>query len=128
MREIRTSGLMNGEGKRSDANAVQTTAPFLDSTEAILYRWICDLLGGSEWRCVEVVFSVGTKWAGPRSWVRKWIGFVDFGYEGSFACWDVLAFFGNRNSIRWELGRPRSGSRQCLEGVCRLDAERHEVA
>ena len=44
MREIRTSGLMSGEGKRSDANAVQTTAPFLDSTEAILYRWICDLL------------------------------------------------------------------------------------
>ena len=34
MREIRTSGLMSGEGKRSDANAVQTTAPFLDSTEA----------------------------------------------------------------------------------------------
>ena len=33
MREIRTSGLMSGEGKRSDANAVQTTAPFLDSTE-----------------------------------------------------------------------------------------------
>ena len=27
MREIRTSGLMSGEGKRSDANAVQTTAP-----------------------------------------------------------------------------------------------------
>ena len=34
MREIRTSGLMSGEGKRSDANAVQTTAPFLDSTLA----------------------------------------------------------------------------------------------
>ena len=33
MREIRTSGLMSGEGKRSDANAVQTTAPFLDSTQ-----------------------------------------------------------------------------------------------
>ena len=32
MREIRTSGLMSGEGKRNDANAVQTTAPFLDST------------------------------------------------------------------------------------------------
>ena len=28
MREIRTSGLMSGEGKRSDANAVQTTAPY----------------------------------------------------------------------------------------------------
>ena len=35
MREIRTSGLMSGEGKRSDANAVQTTAPFLDSTEDV---------------------------------------------------------------------------------------------
>ena len=68
------------------------------SHEAILYRWICDLLGGSEWRCVEVVFSVGPKWAGSGSWVRKGIGFVDFGYEGSFACWDVLAFFGCR---RW---------------------------
>ena len=98
MREFRTSGLMSGEGKRSDANAVQTTAPFLDSTEALLYRWFCDLLGGSDWRCVEVVFSVGTKWAGSRSWVRKRIGIVNFGYEGSFASWDVLAFFGCR---RW---------------------------
>jgi hypothetical protein len=32
MREIRTSGLMSGEGKRSDANTAQATAPFLDST------------------------------------------------------------------------------------------------
>jgi hypothetical protein len=32
MREIRTSGLMSGEGKRSDANMAQATAPFLDST------------------------------------------------------------------------------------------------
>ena len=40
MREIRTSGLMSGEEKRSDANAVQTTAPFLNSTEAFLRRWI----------------------------------------------------------------------------------------
>ena len=32
MREIRTSGLMSGAGKRSDANAVQTTAPLPDST------------------------------------------------------------------------------------------------
>ena len=47
------------------------------SYEAILYHWICDLLGGSEWRCVEVVFSGGTKWAGSRSWIRKWIGYVD---------------------------------------------------
>ena len=65
------------------------------SHEAILYRWICDLLGGSEWRCVEVVFSVGPKWAGSGNLVRKGIGFVDFGYEGSIACWDVLA--DNRN-------------------------------
>ena len=50
MREIRTSGLMSGEGKRSDANAVQTTAPFLDSTEAILCRWIRNLLSGFECR------------------------------------------------------------------------------
>ena len=28
-------------------------------------------MGGSEWRCVEIVFSVGTKWAGSRSWVRN---------------------------------------------------------
>ena len=33
MREIRTSGLMSGEGKRSDAVMAQATAPFLDSTE-----------------------------------------------------------------------------------------------
>ena len=96
MREIRTSGLMSGEGKRSDANAVQTTAPFLDSTEAVLYRWIYDLLGGSEWRCVEVLFSVGTKWAGSRSWVRKWIGFVDLGMRevsspGTFWPFSVVA-------------------------------------
>jgi hypothetical protein len=33
MREIRTSGLMSGEGKRSDATTMaQATAPFLDST------------------------------------------------------------------------------------------------
>ena len=32
MREIRTSGLMSGEGKRSDAETAQATAPFLDST------------------------------------------------------------------------------------------------
>jgi hypothetical protein len=31
MREIRTSGLMSGEGKRAIATA-QATAPFLDST------------------------------------------------------------------------------------------------
>jgi hypothetical protein len=32
MREIRPSGLMSGDGKRSDANRPQATAPFLDST------------------------------------------------------------------------------------------------
>ena len=74
------------------------------SHEAILYCWICDLLGGSEWRCVEVVFSVGPKWAGSGSWVRKGIGFVDFGYEGSFACRDVLAFFGCRRELWPEVG------------------------
>ena len=35
MREIRTSGLMSGEGKRSDATTAQATAPFLDFTEAL---------------------------------------------------------------------------------------------
>ncbi len=33
MRENRKSGLMSGEGKRSDADTAQATAPFLDSTE-----------------------------------------------------------------------------------------------
>lgn len=33
MREIRTSGLMSGEGKRGDAATAQATAPFLDSTK-----------------------------------------------------------------------------------------------
>jgi hypothetical protein len=32
MRETRTSGLMSGDGKRSDAHAAQATAPVLDST------------------------------------------------------------------------------------------------
>ena len=32
MREIRTSGLMSGDGKRSDADMAQATAPVLDST------------------------------------------------------------------------------------------------
>ena len=32
MREIRTSGLMSGDGKRSDASLAQATAPVLDST------------------------------------------------------------------------------------------------
>ncbi len=33
MREIRTSGLMSGERKRSDAHRAQATAPLLDSTD-----------------------------------------------------------------------------------------------
>ncbi len=33
MREIRTSGLMSGERKRSDAHRAQATAPLLDSTK-----------------------------------------------------------------------------------------------
>ena len=33
MREIRMSGLMNGDGKRSTLQRV--TAPFLDSTDAV---------------------------------------------------------------------------------------------
>jgi hypothetical protein len=32
MREIRTSGLMSGDGKRGDADMAQVTAPVLDST------------------------------------------------------------------------------------------------
>ncbi len=35
MREIRTSGLMSGEGKRSDAATAEATAPFLDSTQKL---------------------------------------------------------------------------------------------
>ena len=37
MREIRTSGLMSGEGKRGDAETAQATAPLLDST--LLRLW-----------------------------------------------------------------------------------------
>ena len=32
MREIRTSGLMSGDGKRGDADMAQATAPVLNST------------------------------------------------------------------------------------------------
>jgi hypothetical protein len=35
MRANRTSGLMSGEGKRSDAAMADATAPFLDSTEEL---------------------------------------------------------------------------------------------
>src|SRR4051812_43993656 len=41
MRETRTSGLMSGDGKRSDAQVAQATAPVLDSTEALRDgRWV----------------------------------------------------------------------------------------
>ncbi|HJP54182.1 MAG TPA: hypothetical protein QF556_05705, partial [Rhodospirillales bacterium] len=36
MRENRKSGLMSGEGKRSDADTAQTTTPLLDSTKQLL--------------------------------------------------------------------------------------------
>ena len=36
MREIRTSGLMSGDGKRSDADTAQATAPVLDSTRGLV--------------------------------------------------------------------------------------------
>ena len=35
MREIRTSGLMSGDGKRSDADMAQATAPVPNSTRSI---------------------------------------------------------------------------------------------
>jgi hypothetical protein len=35
MRANRTSGLMSGEGKRSDAAMAEATAPFLDSTQEL---------------------------------------------------------------------------------------------
>ena len=38
MREIRTSGLMSGERKRSDAHRAQATAPLLDSTEVMNFQ------------------------------------------------------------------------------------------
>ena len=37
MREIRTSGLMSGERKRSDAHRAQATAPLLDSTPTRIF-------------------------------------------------------------------------------------------
>ena len=39
MRETRTSGLMSGDGKRSDADAAQATAPVLE-----LYWQTCERL------------------------------------------------------------------------------------
>ena len=53
MREIRTSGLMSGDGKRSNADAAQATAPVLDSTgDDRLVLWS----GGF----ATVTFRVGT--------------------------------------------------------------------
>jgi hypothetical protein len=37
MRQIRTSGLMSGEGKRSHWPCLTATAPFLDSTKILIY-------------------------------------------------------------------------------------------
>ena len=39
MRETRTSGLMSGDGKRSDAHAAQATAPVLDSTGLVAIKF-----------------------------------------------------------------------------------------
>ncbi len=49
MREIRTSGLMSGERKRSDAHRAQATAPLLDSTPYHCARY--------EYEGTEVYFS-----------------------------------------------------------------------
>ena len=38
MREIRTSGLMSGDGKRGDAGMAQATAPVLDSTMSCILQ------------------------------------------------------------------------------------------
>src|SRR3954454_21698827 len=46
MRETRTSGLMSGDGKRSDAHAAQATAPVLDSTHRARRRTDRTLLPG----------------------------------------------------------------------------------
>jgi hypothetical protein len=43
MRETRTSGLMSGDGKRSDADMAQATAPVLDSTS-----WLADVYEGQK--------------------------------------------------------------------------------
>jgi hypothetical protein len=40
MRETRLSGLMSGDGKRSDANRPQATAPILDLYEAAVVKGI----------------------------------------------------------------------------------------
>jgi hypothetical protein len=38
MRDIRTSGLMSGEGKRSRRPSLNAAAPLLDSTTRIVHR------------------------------------------------------------------------------------------
>ena len=43
MREIRTSGLMSGERKRSDAHRAQATAPLLDSTPIRIFGFWSEL-------------------------------------------------------------------------------------
>ena len=43
MREIRTSGLMSGERKRSDAHRAQATAPLLDSTPTRIFGFWSEL-------------------------------------------------------------------------------------
>ena len=50
MREIRTSGLMSGDGKRSNADAAQATAPVLDFTQACPVRAALDWRHGAAWR------------------------------------------------------------------------------
>jgi raffinose/stachyose/melibiose transport system permease protein len=54
MRQIRTSGLMSGEGKRSHWPSLNATAPFLDSTISFVASWNGYLLPlvvlDSDWR------------------------------------------------------------------------------
>ena len=52
MREIRTSGLMSGDGKRGDADMAQATAPVLDFTHGLPSGAALDLGHGSAWRVV----------------------------------------------------------------------------
>ena len=59
MWEIRTSGLMSGDGKRSNADAAQATAPVLDSTRSLVF-------GG--WRSGKVALVGGAEGAGSWGW------------------------------------------------------------
>ena len=54
MREIRTSGLMSGDGKRSDADMAQATAPVLDFTRGPRVDAALACAHGSAWRVVAV--------------------------------------------------------------------------